>query len=403
MLVIYDLIVILIAAFYLPRLFLKKKFHRDIWQRIGFYPPELRAQGAIWLHAVSVGEVAAIKPLWEAIRKEYPGAKIVVSTITQTGNDLARRFAREGEVVFYLPLDLRIIVEQVLRRVDPRIVIIAETEIWPNLIGCAFRKNIPVMIVNGRISDRAYPRYYLARSIFGRILRKISGICARSEDDRKKFIALGVSPARVQITGNIKYCDPALRAVLDLRAIRARYAIGEADTVIMAGSTHKGEEEILLDLFRSLRRDVGGLHLIIAPRRIERCDEITRLAAGLPVTIIDTFGVMKELYAIADIAFVGGSLVEHGGHNIIEPALFAKPVIFGPHMFNFKDIAEEFLKSGAAVLVRDAHELEIACRRLLKSKDERYRLGANAKAVVLRNQGALAATMDEVRKVLAHG
>jgi len=172
--------------------------------------------------------------------------------------------------------------------------------------------------------------------------------------------------------------------------------------IFTAGSTHKGEEQIILEVFKNLSRDFPDLHLIIIPRRTERAGEIKKLAAGFAVTVIDKFGILKELYGISDIVFVGGSLIRHGGHNIIEPALFGKPILFGPHMFNFKDVAGEFLKANAAIMVRDRDECEVNCRRLLKDVNERSRMGESAKKVVLRNQGAVENCIAELKKVLGN-
>ncbi|MCM8782661.1 MAG: hypothetical protein NC828_06415, partial [Candidatus Omnitrophica bacterium] len=233
------------------------------------------------------------------------------------------------------------------------------------------------------------------------VLRKINIFCVRSQSQYERFVFLGAPPERVKVSGNMKYCNSTEEEKIgDEREVRKKFAIKDDDLIFTAGSTHNGEEEIIVEVFRRLRQDFANLRLIIAPRYIERADDIKRLAGELPVTVIDKFGILKELYSISDIVFVGGSLVRHGGHNIIEPAIFGKPVLFGPHMFNFRDVAEEFLKGGGAVLVRDKNDLEITCKRLLTNKGERWRLGENARLVVLRNKGAAENCFIELKQVL---
>ncbi len=401
MFILYDAIFLIFAIIYLPYLFFTKKFHKGLWQRLGLYQNISGSRGSIWLHAVSVGEVVAIKPLWARLRKEYPSKRILISTITRTGNEIARKFANDNETVFYLPLDLSFVIDTVLRRIRPDVLVIAETEIWPNLIGRCFKKGVPVVLVNGRISDKAFGRYRLFKFLFSGLLTKITSICARSGQDSDRFIALGALPQRVRISGNIKYCGIGDAGhPVPIADVRRKLSIGDRDRVITAGSTHKGEDEIILDVFKKLSQDFKNLRLVIVPRYVERGRDIRKLAQRFPVSVIDKFGILNELYQIADIVFVGGSLCPHGGHNIIEPAVFSKPVIFGPYMFNFKDVAVEFLKNDAAIEVNNKDELEINLRRLLSDKDKCTKLGAAARKVVLDNQGALEISLNEVKKAL---
>jgi len=430
--IIYDLIFLVFAILYLPYLFLSGKYHKDIWQRFGIYPkgmldsindkrttindlkrptvnnerPQTNDQrpttnDLIWLHAVSVGEVAAIKPLWEALRAEFPLSRIVISTVTKTGNELAKKLAMDTEKVFYLPLDFSFVVKAALKKLRPSILIIAETELWPNLIHYSYKSNIPIALINGRISDKAFKKYRLVRFALRAILKKVNVFCVRSEQDRERFIRLGAPSGAVKTAGNLKFCDIKDReAFRNAAGIRGSMAIKEKDHVLMAGCTHRGEEEILLDCFRSLRGDFKDLHLILAPRHVERASQIKKLTGDLPVTIVNRIGVLKELYSVADIVFVGGSLIDHGGHNIIEPAVFSKPILFGPYMSNFKDVADDFLKAEAAICVTDKSRLEANCRRLLLSEDDRRALGGRARVVVLKNQGALEKNIAEIKEII---
>jgi 3-deoxy-D-manno-octulosonic-acid transferase len=395
--IIYDIIFLIFVLLYLPYFLLKGKYHKGIWQRLGFVSLQAGGRPVIWLHAVSVGEVASLKTFWRRLREEFPSALIAVSTVTKNGNTLARQFAVDDEIVFYIPLDMSFLIDKVLKALSPKMLIIAETEIWPNLIGRCHKKGVPVLLVNGRISDRAFPKYRMARFLLRGLLEKIDLICARTDEDKKRFIALGASPENVKTAGNMKYCNVAGEAP-GRDEIRKELSLKSDAVVFTAGSTHKGEEEIILEVFRILRQDFKNLYLVIAPRYIERAEEIKRTAKGRPVTVIDKIGILSRAYSVSDIVFVGGSLVPHGGHNIIEPAVFARPIIFGPYMFNFQDETREFLKGGAAIMVKDGKELLSECKRLLGDNREMARLGQNAKGVVAKNQGAVENCIAEVKK-----
>lgn len=411
--ILYDFVFLIFALLYLPYFLLKKKFHKGLWQRFGFCPTKTKRtvdyrlstiDRPIWIHAVSVGEVAGIKPFWERLREDFPSKKIAVSTITKTGNELAKKFSRPGEMVFYLPLDFSFIVNSILRKIKPALLIIAETEIWPNLIRGCCKKNIPIILVNGRISDRAFRKYRFARPLVKGILEKIDIFCVRSEQDRKRFVFLGAPCEKVKTVGNMKYCSiKGTEGNKDAAVMRNAFGIKDNALVFTAGSTHKGEEEIILEVFDRLNKEFSNLHLIIAPRHIERAGKIKRMVAeDASATIIDRIGVLNDLYSISDVVFIGGSLVAHGGHNIIEPAIFEKPILFGPYMSNFKDVAEEFLKNDAAIMVSNKEELELNCRRLLSNEKEKARLGQNAKKVVLNNQGAVEKTVAQIKRILGN-
>lgn len=405
MLILYDIAFLVFSLFYLPYFLLKGKFHRDIWQRFGFFNQTINYELStidypIWLHAVSVGEVATLKVFWKKLRQEFPAKRIIISTVTKTGNELAKRFADKNELVFYLPLDISFVINRILRKIKPSVLIIAETEIWPNLINACYKKGIPIILVNGRISNRAFPRYRLVKVVLKRILKKINFICTRSNEDRKRFISLGAPSGDVKVAGNMKY--DVKDAVAKQSNLRLKLGLRGKEKIFVAGSTHKGEEEIILEVFKKLIKDFKNLYLIIAPRHIERAAEVKGLAKDLPVTVVDKIGVLQDIYSVSDIVFVGGSLVPHGGHNIIEPAVFGKPILFGPHMFNFQDEANEFLRGGAAIMVKSQEELELNSRRLLGNEKERIELGNNARFVVSKNEGAVENCLYEVKRILAN-
>jgi 3-deoxy-D-manno-octulosonic-acid transferase len=348
-----------------------------------------------------VGEVAAIRSLKDRLKSAFPSCDMVVSTVTPSGNELARKTAGERETVIYLPVDISFVVSGILRRINPKALVIAETEIWPNLILACHNRKIPVAVVNGRISGRAFKRYKIIRFLLRRLLDKIDVVCAQTEADGEKFVSLGAPRAKVKVTGNTKYCNTDYADLKkDYAEFRKKLGVREGEAVLVAGSTHAGEEEIVIGIFRKLAGEFDNLRLIIAPRHVERAADVKKLARGLNASVIDRIGALMDAYAIADIVFVGGSLVRHGGQNIIEPAVFSKPVIFGPHMFNFEGVAAEFLRGGAAIQVDGAPSLEAALRRLLRDGRERARLGENARSVVLKNQGAVEACLGEIKRVL---
>jgi len=203
--IVYDFIFLIFVLIYLPYFLLKGKYHKEIWQRLGFFSLQPDGRPVIWLHAVSVGEVAGLRTFWRRLREEFPSALIAVSTVTKNGNTLARQFAAKDEIVFYIPLDLSFFIDRVLKALSPRVLVIAETEIWPNLIGRCHKNRVPVILVNGRISDKAFPRYRMARFLLRGVLEKIDLICARTDEDKKRFIALGAPSANVKVSGNMKY------------------------------------------------------------------------------------------------------------------------------------------------------------------------------------------------------
>jgi 3-deoxy-D-manno-octulosonic-acid transferase len=405
MVILYDLIVLVLSLVLFPVYLFKGKFHPGFSMRLGFLPKEMRFNNPIWIHAVSVGEAMAVRLLAQELRKAYPGRQIAISTVTPTGNSIAKGIAREGDIVFYLPLDFSFIVRKVIRRMGPRLLIIAETEIWPNLISALSKEKIPVVTVNGRISDSSFKGYSLIKPLLKDILNKISLFCMQSESDADRLKLLGVPADRIKVTGNMKFDQ--LNACF-ANGIKEKIGLGPEDKLIVAGSTHSGEEEILLKIYKDLTASFPLAHLLIAPRHPQRAIDIARLVLSLgfspayisqamgqlhslkgkKVFILDTVGELVSFYACADIVFVGGSLVEKGGHNILEPASCGKPVIFGPHMFNFRDIAKMFLDSEAAVKADNAEELNSVIRSLLDDSAKSKQLSANARRVIADNQGA---------------
>ncbi|MFA5059802.1 MAG: 3-deoxy-D-manno-octulosonic acid transferase [Candidatus Omnitrophota bacterium] len=418
MVIFYDSFFILFAVIYFPYLCLKGKWHNDFVMRFGFFPGSLRrsisSRKNIWVHAVSVGEVLAVAKLIRGIKEQYPSHQIVVSTVTTTGFKMAcLNFPQD--IVIYAPVDFSFSVNRYIKLISPQLYIAAETEIWPNLFHALSKKSVPIIQVNGRISDKAFNRYRLVQFILRPILNCVRLFCVQSEQDAKRIIALGAKEKNVRITGNMKFDDlpemdgPALENL----------GLNEGDAVLVGGSTHPGEEEILVNIFRELSKEFSSLRLIIAPRHIERADDIFKLIEkqglraqkfsqiknekpqGRPVIVVDAMGHLRLLYKLAKIVFVGKSLTKRGGQNIIEPACFAKPIIVGPWTENFKDVVNIFARERSIIQVNDERELLNEVRNLLKDPQQAQRLGSLAKNVVQKNQGATKRTLEIITKEAA--
>ena len=408
MIIIYNFIALVILLIYFPVYLLRRKFHSGLWQRLGVLPKSLNLGKPIWIHAVSVGEAAACRGLVDGLRKIYPEKKFVISTVTTTGNKIAQTIAQPGDFVCYLPLDFSFFVKKVINRVNPSLFIIAETEIWPNLITCLWKKGIPVAVVNARISDGSFRGYFMLRAFLKPILRRISLFCAQTQVDADRLMAIGAEVDKIKVTGNMKF-DLSRReySEKDCSNFKEKLAITFKEKLLVAGSTHSGEEKIILEVYKSLLEDLPGLRLLIAPRHPERAEEVGVLirsfgfeplrtsslnpsnpSNSITIFVLDTIGELLNYYAIADIVFVGGSLIKKGGHNILEPASLAKPIIFGQYMFNFRDTANLFLKNSAAIQVNNAKELQDKISVLLNDVDLGISMGKNAQKLIRENLGA---------------
>ena len=428
MYLVYSVLIVAFCAVMAPYLVYQavryRKYVASLPQRLGYLPPtfNLDADPSIWIHAVSVGEVLMARALLPELRDRYPRLRLVLSTTTMTGQDIARNNLQYVDEVFYFPFDLGFIVNRTLRLVKPRLFVMIETEIWPNLLRACAREGVKTMLVNGRISARAYPRYRLARPFFRRVLRHVDRFCMQSEESARRIIDIGADRRRVSVTGSLKFDSLELpgAAAGDRGSNRVlRYfRIAPDRPVIIAASTLKGEEEPVLDAFQGIRATMTNALLIIAPRKPERFEEAERLArrGGWKVArrsrdlivdaeprddviVLDTIGELAQLYQVATVVFVGGSVVDAGGHNILEPAVFGKPIVFGPYMQNFAEIARTFLDNHAAIQVRTGRELEPALLDLLGDPVRRASLGAAARALVEANRGARNKTLTAIAQL----
>lgn len=406
---VYTGLLWLLLPFVLLRLVVRGVRNRGYWQRwgerFGFVAPAPRA--TLWLHAVSVGETRAAAPLVKALRQAYPDLQLWITTTTATGSAQVRALFGDTVTHSYLPYDLPGAVQRFLRRARPRALIVMETELWPNLFYYCARAGVPIAIANLRLSARSYARYTRFASLTRATLAHVRLFAAQAGADAERIRALGAPRERVHLTGNIKY-DLMLPDDLPARAQALRASLGRRPTWI-AASTHAGEDEIVLRAQAELSREWPDLLLILVPRHPERFAQVAKLAAQdfaicrrssgpLPdartqVWVGDTMGELPLLLAISQVAFVGGSLVPVGGHNILEPAALGIPSVFGPHMFNFADIAAAALVAGAATQVQAGAELAPAVARYLRQSDCRAAAGEAATRWIAANRGALRKTV----------
>ncbi|HEY4745147.1 MAG TPA: 3-deoxy-D-manno-octulosonic acid transferase [Desulfuromonadaceae bacterium] len=393
-------------------------------ERFGFVSPTELAtidnRPVIWLHAVSVGEAIASRPLLKALRQRYPGHCIVLSTTTETGRAIAKGFA-EKDCCIYFPFDFLPAVQRTLDAIGPQVVIIMETEIWPNFTREAARRGIPLILANGRISDRSFGRYRQFSWFFRRPLGQFSALCMQTDADRERICAIGAPQEQALTAGNLKYDIPARQpTAVEKRDLRVRYSMSAGLIVLTAGSTHPGEEESVLATYRELLNITDRLFLVLVPRHPERAGEVakmldrrgliyrrrsamgtdTRMFRGGNVLLVDTIGELMDLYALSDLVFVGGSLVPTGGHNLLEPASVGVPSVFGPHMTNFREIAALVAKYEAGIQVDGPNGLTDACRGLIGDADRRRQLGQNGLRMVEENGGATERHLEVIARYL---
>lgn len=408
----------------LPILLLSGKRFRDgFWNRLAFYSPATRAaaRGArpIWIHAVSVGEVLAARAIAARLKALRPDKKIVVSTFTSTGNAVARESLTAADLIIYLPLDYRWTVRRALKLFDPSLLIVVETEIWPNLLRLAADRGTPAVLLSGRLSRRSFRRYHWLRRFFAAVLQQFAALGMQSREDAERIVRLGADPGKVSVTGNLKRSSaPADESAAADRWRDIAGLGGESGQVLVAGSTHRGEEEILLDAFVSLKQSFPRLVMVLAPRHPQRFDEVeklieksslryarrSRLNGGVlqsfDVLVLDTIGELADFYRVADVAFVGGSLVDAGGHNLIEPAWHGKPVLFGPWVGGYTEIAEEMKQSGGGVEVGGREEFVFAASRLLSDRERARRVGEKAYQVARATGAVVERSMELVSRYL---
>ncbi|HYT90596.1 MAG TPA: 3-deoxy-D-manno-octulosonic acid transferase [Gemmataceae bacterium] len=410
---VYLLLLIVLTPWLVFRRLTGGKYPRGLWHKLtGRAVLRTGAAPCAWFHGVSVGEIHLLRQVVAAFRKRHPGWECVISTTTETGLAEAKRCFADL-AVFYWPFDFTWAVKRALRRVRPNLIVLAEGELWPNFLAAANRRRVPVAVVNGRMSPRSFRRYRRLGVLSRRLFNRLDLCVAQTDEYAVHFQALGVAAGKVHVTGSVKY-DGACADRDNPRtcALRRLLAVEEGDLVWIAGSTQAPEEQIVLDIYRRARKRHRNLRLFVVPRQKDRFDEVAELLrrSGLPfvrrsaltesihdrraIVLIDSIGELGALWGLADVAFVGGSLDgQRGGQNMIEPAAYGAAVVFGPHVWNFKDAVERLLAAKAAIQVMDAAALEAAVNRLFEDIAERQRIGTAARWLALEQQGATERTI----------
>ena len=431
----YNILLLIYWATLIPmliyRLIREEGFYQRIKQSIGFLPEELKDKisnrHAIWVHAASVGEIVAASPIVREMRKTHPDEVIIVSVVTATGFRMAHQIIKGADGILYFPLDLPYLTNRILTIVNPQAIVLVETEIWPNFLRIAADKHIPVMMMNGRISQRSAVRYRMITFFTRRVLSTIRMFCMQSRIDAQYIIDIGADPNKVIVTGNTKY-DQTYGIVTEAEKKRFLHELGFAEgtyPIMIAGSTHKGENGSVYKAFVKIRDHFPEAKLIIAPRYIYQADLIidegikhgvtmvkrSDMKAGKPIrpeydgVILDTIGELGRVYSLGDLIFVGGSLAHIGGHNILEPAAHGKPIVVGPNMFNFVEIFDLLSSRGACVMVKNEKKFIDTCLDILIHPDRAEAMKRSCIEVVQENQGATRKNLEQLQKMLddVHG
>lgn len=421
MYVLYSGLLFLVALVYFPVYCVKLRLVRrqplHLRERLGFSLGASNNKArSVWIHAVSVGEMLSLQGFIKRLKQAQPDWSINLSVLTHSGYTLAREKMEDVDRIFFVPLDFKWIVRRFLRRIDPDVLVLAESEFWPNLLHETQKHTQAIVLVNGRISQRSCRRYARFRRLMSRVLSNVALFQVQTETDRERLVAIGGDPTRIEVTGNLK-AEVALPEFSgkELMHLKESFSLEASHRVIVAGSTHRGEDLPLLKAFASAREQRPELRLILAPRHIERVREIEKLAVetGLKVVrrtvlseisvswevmILDTLGDLARLYALSDVAFIGGSLIPWGGQNLLEPAFYGKPIYFGPHMDNFKHLAEIFMQNGAALSVRTVPELTAMC--LMQDDDRLQNMGSAARNTLLSLQGAASRAVEAIQNLM---
>ena len=420
MLIIYNLLhffaILLLWPMILLFLLCKKKYRTTLFQRFGFALPLRTEQSkkTIWVHALSVGEVTSALPLIKVLRQQMVDSRIVLSVGTTTGKELADTIATDvTDEIIFSPADLLPLVWIFYRHIKPSLYIQVETDFWPNRLTYLRRKNVPTLLVNGRVSERSQVGYRRFSFFFQPMFTSFNALCMQTEKDRKNMITLGIDADSVHTLGNLKFDTPC---DLNKQSLPPFFTeLQKKRLLIVAGSTHPGEEQIIIAAFAQIDRTSAPTTLLIAPRDIGRCDEIEKLATehGLSVSrrstpipkqtdvlLIDTLGELVQFYSLASIAFVGGSLIDFGGHNPIEPALMEIPVLFGPYMSDFSEIQKDLLVAEGALEVRNQQDIEKSLTTLIYSKDQRNKIGKAALECIRGQQGVIQRHIDLIHTII---
>ncbi|MBI4652197.1 3-deoxy-D-manno-octulosonic acid transferase [Candidatus Desantisbacteria bacterium] len=419
----YNFIWFCLLILGLPVIFFFKKHRNGLFMRLGNYPLKwkemVKGRNVIWIHAASLGEINSIKKIITELKKKYREYIFVISTLTEAGYNKAYQEYGSSNLVIYAPLDIFFIVQKSLSFFNPKILLIAETELWPEIIVEAHKKNIKICLINGRITDKSVKHYLLLKKFFNHILLSIDRFCVQSNQDKNNFLKLGADKEKIAVCGQTKFDIEIDIPIAERQMITHQLGLESSYFLLTAGSTRPGEEEILIDVFTEIK-NIKTCKLILVPRHLARIPEIVRLVEQKGISykklseiesqtskdyiadifIVDFMGKLLSYYAIADVAFVGGTLMDFGGHNLIEPALLSQPVIFGPYIINTKEAADILIESGGGKCVKDKLSLKKVLLEYMENSEKKKLDGKAAYEAVIKNKGASTRTIEEINSLL---
>jgi len=397
----------------LPLSIVYPKVKHHIKNRLEYRPFSKFFKKPVWFHALSVGEVLSVVPLVKAFKEQHREIPLFFTASTITGHQIATRCLKDiVDAIDYFPLDFPLVVNRYLRHLNPRLVVLTETDIWPNFLSIMQKKHIPTILISARMSEYSYKRYCLIKGFFSQIINKLEFVGAQREEDARRFLRLGLKKEKLKILGSLKF-DLPLPDIKEKSFLKKTFNIPSQQTIWIAGSTHKGEDEIIFRVHRQLLSVYPKLCLIIAPRHPQRFDEVTLLSKRMgfrtrrrtekangecEVIVLDTLGELARVYGVCDFAFVGGSFVPIGGHNPLEVVVWERPVIFGPYMFNFSEIAKMLIKNKAAIEVKNERMLFSVCRLFLEDKSLSEIMGKQGRDLVAEHQGVIKRYLDTIGK-----
>ncbi len=410
-----SLLLFLAIPYFILKRIMQRGYGKAWIQRLGFLPP-LVLKKPIWVHSASVGEVICSIPLLKRIQKDFPRCQMVLTTMTRTGNETAKKYFPEAEAILYLPMDHPWVLKRFLKRINPHLLLIAETELWPNLLRSCGKKGIPVILFNGRISEKSFRGYLLFKPLFQNCLKDISLFLMQTEQDRNRIIEIGAPSEKTRVVGNLKFDQTFPTFSGEKLAEVAGLPLLRGKTILIAGSTHPGEEEVLIRIFKNLKKMDPQLLLFLAPRHLERLEEVEKilkresiswkrrtllegsqdLRESCDVILLDTMGELMNLYSVGTLVFIGGTLFPVGGHNPLEPLFFKKCVLFGPYMFHFSEISRSLVLAGGAIQVRDEGELGLQLKRLLSDERTRKEIGERGYQFLQTHQGTTERIFKEI-------
>ncbi|HSB06995.1 MAG TPA: 3-deoxy-D-manno-octulosonic acid transferase [Thermodesulfobacteriota bacterium] len=421
----FTFFVILYVPYLLLRSLFQKPLRKMLIHRMGFFP-DLSEKKPVWIHAASVGEVICSVPLFQRIKKEFPGLPVLLTIMTQTGYHTAGKLLSEADWILFFPFDHPFIIRRATRSIAPRLLLIAETELWPNLLRFCRKEKIPIVLFNGRISKKSLKGYLTFKALFKDCLKSISLFLMQTEGDRDRIIEIGAPSDRTKVMGNLKFDQtfpPVTRE--ERETLGNSLGLRGEDPLLIAGSTHAGEEEMLISLFKELKTKTPNLSLILAPRHLDRLEEVEgilrkealpwtrktflqRDGQSLkdrkdlpPVILLDTLGELMRLYSLGTLVVIGGSLVPVGGHNPLEPLAFKKCILFGPYMFNFSEISKGLIENGGAIQVAGKEDLLSHLKRLLVDGKMRREVGEKGYQFLQKHRGATQRAFEEIRPFLS--